>query len=35
MTADELVAEAVKIGLMADNSMSAEALREMIRAAPK
>jgi hypothetical protein len=31
MTADELLAEAVRLGLEADNSMSEEALRKMLR----
>jgi hypothetical protein len=35
MTAGELIAEAVNLGLQADNSMSEEALRKMIREARK
>jgi hypothetical protein len=35
MTAGELIAEAVNLGLQADNSMSEEALRDMIREAQK
>jgi hypothetical protein len=35
MTVDELIAEAVKLGLQADNSMSEKALRKMIRGAGK
>jgi hypothetical protein len=35
MTADKLISEAVNLGLQADNSMSEEALRKMIREARK